>query len=71
MLEWDAAAFNDYVREHERAMAQIKSALSNLKGSKSTDAASERARLRNLAAESERSFVKRAKQFWFGEEGGG
>jgi hypothetical protein len=71
MLEWDAASFNDYVREHERNMAQIKHHLSSLSESNSSDTSKERRRLRGLLETSQQDFIARAQRFWFGVEEGG
>lgn len=70
MLEWDAASFNDSVREHMRAMNQLKNSISSLQHSSTPDAIRERVRLRDQAAELEQGFLLRAQRFWFGSEEG-
>jgi hypothetical protein len=67
MLEWDAALFNEDVKEYDRAMARIKDSISKLSDAQSVGAQRERQRLRQLAASLGQEFLKRAHTFWHGE----
>jgi hypothetical protein len=67
MLAWDAAAYNEYVRGHNKAVAQLKQAISDLSGTSRKDGEL-RQRLYNQLEQCQRDFQARTRLFWYGEQ---
>ena len=65
MLEWDAALFNEEVRAHDEAMAQIDDQLENLPRT-GEESRSARARLVARRRELTKTMRKRVARFWHG-----
>lgn len=68
MMEWDAAQFNDYVKQHDKAMASIDNALARTSGSKGADAAKDRRKLTSSRRDAIQEYHARSTLFWQGKE---
>lgn len=68
MMEWDAAQFNEYVKQHDKAMASIDNALDRTRGSKGADAAKDRRKLTSQRRDAIQEYHARSTLFWLGKE---